>query len=36
MGFSDQDLEAHGAALFEGLYAAFARGGQPKPSGENA
>jgi hypothetical protein len=32
MGFSDQELEAHGVALFEGLYAAFARGGQPKPS----
>jgi hypothetical protein len=33
MGFSDQELEAHGVALFEGLYAAFARGGRPKPSG---
>jgi hypothetical protein len=36
MGFSDQDLEAHGVALFEGLYAAFARGGRPKPSGKKA
>ena len=27
MGFSDQDLEAHGVALFEGLYTAFAQGG---------
>jgi hypothetical protein len=27
MGFSDQELEAHGVALFEGLFAAFARGG---------
>jgi hypothetical protein len=27
MGFSNQELEAHGVALFEGLYAAFARGG---------
>ena len=36
MGFSDQDLEAHGVALFEGLYAAFARGGRPNPSGKNA
>jgi hypothetical protein len=34
MGFSDQELEAHGVALFEGLYAAFAREGRPKPSGE--
>ena len=34
MGFSDQELEAHGVALFEGLYAAFARGGRPKPSGK--
>jgi hypothetical protein len=33
MGFSDQELEAHGVALFEGLYATFARGGRPKPSG---
>jgi hypothetical protein len=33
MGFSDQELEAHGVALFEGLYAAFARGGRHKPSG---
>jgi hypothetical protein len=36
MGFSDQDLEAHGVALFEGLYAAFARGERPKPSGKKA
>ena len=36
MGFSDQDLEAHGVALFEGLYAAFARGERPNPSGKNA
>ena len=36
MGFSDQELEAHGVALFEGLYAAFARGGRPKPSGKKA
>ena len=34
MGFSDQDLEAHGVALFEGLYAAFARGSRPKLSGK--
>jgi hypothetical protein len=34
MGFSDQELEAHGVALFEGLYAAFARGERPKPSGK--
>ena len=34
MGFSDQDLEVHGVALFEGLYAAFARGGRHKPSGK--
>jgi hypothetical protein len=27
-GFSDHDLEVHGVALFEGLYAAFARGGR--------
>ena len=32
MGFSDHELEAHGVALFEGLYAAFARGGRLKPS----
>ncbi len=32
MRFSDQDLEARGVALFERLYAAFARGGGPKPS----
>jgi hypothetical protein len=36
MGFSDQELEAHGVALFEGLYAAFARGERPKPSGKKA
>ena len=36
MGFSDQDLEAHGVALFDGLYAAFARGGRPNPSGKKA
>jgi hypothetical protein len=34
MGFSDHELEAHGVALFEGLYAAFARGGRPKSSGK--
>jgi hypothetical protein len=34
MGFSDQDLEVHGVALFEGLYAAFARAGRHKPSGK--
>jgi hypothetical protein len=34
MGFSDHELEAHGVALFEGLYTAFARGGRPKPSGK--
>jgi hypothetical protein len=28
MGFSDQELEVHGVALFEGLYAAFARRGR--------
>jgi hypothetical protein len=27
MGFSDQELEAHGVALFEGIYAAYTRGG---------
>jgi hypothetical protein len=32
MGFSDRDLEVHGVALFEGLYAAFTRGGRHKPS----
>jgi hypothetical protein len=32
MGFSDHELEAHGVALLEGLYAAFARGGRLKPS----
>jgi hypothetical protein len=32
IGFSDQELEAHGVALFEGLYTAFARGGQHKLS----
>jgi hypothetical protein len=36
MGFSDQDLEAHGVALFEGLYAAFAHTGKPQPSGKKA
>ena len=36
MGFSDQELEAHGVALFEGLYAAFARGERPKPLGKKA
>ena len=36
MGFSDQELEAHGVALFDGLYAAFARGGPQTPSGEGA
>jgi hypothetical protein len=34
MGFSDQELETHGVALFEGLYTAFARGGQHKSSGK--
>jgi hypothetical protein len=34
MGFSNQELEVHGVALFEGLYAAFARGGRHKPAGE--
>ncbi len=34
MGFSDQELEAHGVALFEGLYTAFARGGRPRPAGK--
>ena len=34
MGFSDQALEAHGVALFEGLYAAFARGGRHNPPGK--
>jgi hypothetical protein len=32
IGFSDQELEAHGVALFEGLYTAFARGGRHKLS----
>jgi hypothetical protein len=36
MGFSDQELEAHGVALFEGLYAGLARGGRLKPSGKRA
>jgi hypothetical protein len=36
MGFSDQELEAHGVALFEGLYTAFARGAPPKPAGKRA
>jgi hypothetical protein len=36
MGFSDQELEAHGVALFEGLYTAFARGGRHKPPGKKA
>ena len=36
MGFSDQELETHGVALFEGLYTAFARGGRPKPSGKRS
>jgi hypothetical protein len=35
-GFSDQELEAHGVALFEGLYVAFARGERPQPSREKA
>jgi hypothetical protein len=34
LGFSDQELEAHGVALFEGLYTAFARGGRHRPSGK--
>jgi hypothetical protein len=34
MGFSNQELEVHGVALFDGLYAAFARGGQHKPLGK--
>jgi hypothetical protein len=34
MGFSDQELETHGVALYEGLYTAFARGGRHKPSGK--
>jgi hypothetical protein len=34
MRFSDQDLEARGVALFERLYAAFARDGRPTPSGK--
>jgi hypothetical protein len=36
MGFSDQRLEAHGVALFEGLYVAFARGERPEPAGQPA
>jgi hypothetical protein len=36
MGFSDQELEAHGVALFEGLYAGLGRGGRLKPSGKKA
>ena len=36
MGFADQELEAHGVALFEGLYVAFARGARPKPSEKRA
>jgi hypothetical protein len=36
MGFSDQELEAHGVALFEGLYTAFAQRGRHKPSGKRA
>lgn len=34
--FSDQELEAHGVALFEGLYSALARQGRHKPSGKKA
>jgi hypothetical protein len=34
--FSDQELEAHGVALFEGLYTAFARQGRHKPTGKMA
>jgi hypothetical protein len=34
--FSDQELEAHGVALFEGLYNALARQGRHKPSGKKA
>lgn len=36
MGLSDQELEAHGVALFEGLYTAFAQRGRHKPSGKRA
>jgi hypothetical protein len=36
MGLADQELEAHGVALFEGLYTAFAREGRHKPSGKKA
>jgi hypothetical protein len=36
MGLSDEELEAHGVALFEGLYTAFAREGRRKPSEKRA
>lgn len=36
MGISDHELEAHGVALFEGLYTAVAREGRHKASGHRA
>jgi hypothetical protein len=35
-GFSNEELEGHGVALFEGLYRALARREQHKPSGKRA
>lgn len=34
--FSDQELETHGVALFEGLYTVLARRGQPGPLGKKS
>jgi len=34
--FADQEIEAHGVALFEGLYMALARREQPRSSGKKA